>query len=528
MEDDLEFDEAPAESSVACESILEFGKDNLHPTLLENITRRYSKFTKIQQEAIPVVLSGKDVLIKSQTGSGKTLAALIPVANYLYERMEEIVESEILALVVVPTNELVTQTISVLSSLFNNGQITVKAASDSETFIANVIVSKPKNAISYAKDHQKTLKKVVLDEADLLFEFGFKNETLQLAEVLRHFGRRKQFQTVLLSATLDKEVKHLAKLILYKPICVQTEFTPTMGSIKEFYINVEESDKLLFIYTLLKMEAVPHPTLVFTNSDQRAYKIKTLLGKFSIETRALSRLLSPRMRQTVLNTFNQGRIDVLIIADDDHGERLCATRGIDFKSVQCVLNFDAPADATVYTHRIGRTGRIGNVGSSITFICAEDAKLLEDLRRDESRNLQALHVDKKLLDPLRYRLDDVSKGVTKKLVATSQMQAVRQSALLEEAFVSKLNKHDEVLLKAVVRNDEKMLGIDKRHLAHLPKYLVSDTLKSTIVDLQQKVNVNVRPAKPRTEDTVPEKASTKVRRKKLTRKKTPKFRRKKK
>lgn len=530
MEDDIEFEIAPTDYSAATESVIEFGKENLHPTLLENLARRYSKFTKIQQDALPVVLSGRDVLIKSQTGSGKTLAALVPVANYIYEVMDDTPESRVLVLVIVPTTELLTQTVGVLSGLLT-GKITVKAASKSEAVIANVIVAKPHDAIVYARDHQKTLRKIVFDEADLLFEFGFKNETLQLAEVLRHFGRRKQFQTIMLSATLDNEVRNLAKLVLYKPVCVQAVYTPDMGSINEFYLNIEQKDKPLFTYALFKMEVVPHPTLVFTNSDERAYKIKTLLGKFSVETRALSRLLSPRMRQTILNSFNQGNIDILIIADDNRGDQLCATRGIDFKSVQCVLNYDAPPDITVYTHRIGRTGRIGNQGSSITLISSEDAGLLQALQKDDSRNIQELVVEKTLFDSMRYRVEDVSKGVTKKLVATSKMQAVRQSALVDEAFVSKLKEHDEVLLRAVVKNDDKKLTVEKRHLAHLPKYLINDPLKSKVVELQQKINLNLRPGSKKggqDKSSASSKPSTKVRRKKFTRKKLPHFRRKKK
>nr|BAN64280.1 DEAD/DEAH box helicase, putative [Babesia bovis] len=512
--------------AVASASIIEFGRSNLHPTLLESLSQRYTTFTDIQRKAIPLILSGKDVLIKAQTGSGKTLAALVPVANYLYESMRNIGEAQLVVLVVLPTTELVHQTVEVLSSLLE-GSVTVKASLKNENIIANVVVSKPNMALYHAKEHQATLKIVVLDEADLLFEFGFKNETLQLAEILRNFGRRKSFQTILLSATLDQHVQNLANLILYKPLFVEAEYKPSMGGIKEFYVRLNEDDKLLFVYALIKMETLPYPALIFTNSDERAYKIKTHLAKLSVESRALSRLLSPRMRQALLTSFNQGTINVLIVADDDRGDKLCATRGVDFKCVQCVLNFDAPTDSTTYTHRIGRTGRMGRVGSSITFICDNDLPLLEDLQGDPSRHIQELDIPKGVFDTMRYRVEDVGKGVTKRLVSTSQMQALRHSALLEDAFVTNLSKRDEVLLKAVVENDEKRLGVEKRHLAHIPKYLVNDPLKATVVELQQKVNMNARPtAKAPTKAEESTKGRTKVRKKKF--KKLPKFRRRKK
>ncbi|GFE55496.1 probable ATP-dependent RNA helicase DDX56 [Babesia ovis] len=511
------------------DSVVDFGRRNLHPTLLEALSVKYTTFTDIQKRAIPLVLSGKDVLIKAQTGSGKTLAALIPVVNYLYESMSTIVESQLLVLIVVPTTELVHQTIQVLSGLLKD-RIAVKAAVDSERIIANVIVSKPQNALNHAKEHQSTLKRVVLDEADLLFEFGFKNETLQLAEVLRHFGRRKHFQTILLSATLDQDVQSLANLILYKPVYVEAEYAPAMGTIKEFYVTLDDADKLLFLYALLKMEALPHPTLIFTGSDERAYKIKTHLAKLSVDAKTLSRLLSPRMRQAMVTSFNQGTIDVLIVADDERGDKLCATRGVDFKCVQCVLNFDAPDDVNTYTHRIGRTGRMGRVGSSITFISSNDAALLQQLQSDSSRNLQELHVPKGVFDSMRYRVEDVAKDVTKRLVATSQMQALRQSALLEDAFVTNLSKRDEVLLKAVVKNDDQKLTAEKRHLAHLPKYLLNDPLKAAVIDLQQKVNMNVRPStkSQSSQQSAPQKTRAKVRKRKYVKKKLPTFKRRKK
>ncbi|GBE62528.1 probable ATP-dependent RNA helicase DDX56 [Babesia ovata] len=517
------------DSSSDADSILQLGRHNLHPTLVEALASSYATFTDIQKKAIPQALAGKDLLIKAQTGSGKTLAALVPIASFLYDSVDTFGTCDVIVLVVVPTSELVAQTIQVLNRLIRNG-VTVKAGSDVPGTTANVIVTKPKSAIGYAKEHQASLKKVVLDEADLLFEFGFKKETLQLAEVLRHFGRRKQFQTIMLSATLDQDVRALANLILYKPEYIEAQFTPSMGSINEFYVKVDEEDKLLLLYALLKMDAVPHPTLIFTNSDERAYLIKTLLAKLSIESRTLSRLLSPRMRQSLLNSFNQGSIDVLMVADDARGDKLCATRGVDFKSVQCVMNFDAPTDVTVYTHRIGRTGRMGSVGSSITLITAADEPLLEGLLADASRKLEPLQIEKGAFDTMRYRVDDVAKGVTKRLVATSQVQALRQSALLEEAFVTTLSKRDEELLKAVVKNDDKKLTVEKKHLSHLPKYLVNDPLRATVLDLQQKINANVRPSQ-KTQNKPgdpPSKLTVKKKRRKVTHKRQPMFKRRKK
>ncbi|CDR97974.1 DEAD/DEAH box helicase, putative [Babesia bigemina] len=518
-----------AESCGDNDSILQFGRHRLHPTLVEALAGSYGTFTDIQTKAIPQALAGKDILVKAQTGSGKTLAALVPIANFLYNLDDAVGACDVIVLIVVPTSELVAQTIQVLNRLLRNG-VTVRAGSDVAGTTANVVVTKPKNAIMYAKEHQASLKKVVLDEADLLFEFGFKKETLQLAEVLRHFGRRKQFQTIMLSATLDQDVRALANLILYKPEFIEAQFTPSMGSINEFYVKVDEEDKLLLLYALLKMDAVPYPTLIFTNSDERAYLIKTLLAKLSIESRTLSRLLSPRMRQSLLNSFNQGSIDVLMVADDARGDKLCATRGVDFKSVQCVINFDAPADVTVYTHRIGRTGRMGSIGSSVTLITAADEPLLEGLLADASRKIEPLQIEKGTFDSMRYRVDDVVKGVTKRLVATSQVQALRQSALLEEAFVTTLSKRDEELLKAVVKNDDKKLTVEKKHLSHLPKYLVNDPLRATVLDLQQKINANVRPSQKKQSATndAPSKLRVKRKKHKIPRKRQPTFKRRKK
>ncbi|KAK2196200.1 bifunctional DEAD-DEAH box helicase domain/P-loop containing nucleoside triphosphate hydrolase/Helicase superfamily 1-2 [Babesia duncani] len=291
--------ETVGDANIAPESILEYGRENLHSGLLENLLDSYKTFTKVQRHAIPTILEGGDVLLKSQTGSGKTLAFLVPILSNLLTNSADVGDNDLKCLIVAPSTELVNQIVKVCKSLIlGKCRITV---GDKEK-VANIIIEKPMNAISIASTHLNSIKHVVLDEADLLFEFGFKNDTFALAQTLRSSGKRKHFQSILTSATLTPNVKELADLFLYKPIFINIEASQQSGIIKQFYLvsPKQENEKILYFYALLKMQILPPPCIVFVNDDFTSYKIKTVLGKLSIEMPVLSKLLSLKVRETLI------------------------------------------------------------------------------------------------------------------------------------------------------------------------------------------------------------------------------------
>ncbi|KAK2196201.1 bifunctional P-loop containing nucleoside triphosphate hydrolase/Helicase [Babesia duncani] len=221
---------------------------------------------------------------------------------------------------------------------------------------------------------------------------------------------------------------------------------------------------------------------------------------------------------------------MLIISDagvSQNDNEIALSRGIDFKSVQCIVNFNEAPDLKSHVHRIGRCGRGGKEGSAISFF-NESSTMLEELLEKES--IEALQFDPEFLKPLEYRMNDILQNVPKQLVDTSRMQAIRQSALLDEQFIAKINERDQTLLEAVIKNDTKRLKSTKAHLTHLPKYLVTRGLEGSIRDAQQQIGVDIQMLKnAKVVKRSKKGASVKVwKQKKNKREKLPKFKRRKK
>ncbi|UKK01250.2 DEAD-box family RNA helicase [Theileria orientalis] len=582
-----------SEFELASEDILKFGRSNLNSALLENVLLRFKRFTPVQRKAIPVILSGRDALIKSQTGSGKTLAALIPLLNLLLENSRSLSPSDLKLLIVVPSNDLIHQINSSLNILLKkcSNTLTFGKVMDSKDSLANVVVTKPSVAVEIVKNQD--LEYLVVDEADLLFEFGYKNDMLKLIDILRSTSKFKKFQAVLLSGTLDYEIKNIANLLLYRPVYVDVPFTQKLGTVNEYYLLVEEKNKLVTLYVLLKMESIPYGSIIFVNSNKKGYHLYCFLRKLSLDINIVSKLLSPKLRHTILQNFNQGLIGCLIVIDDENDQDMNLSRGVDFVNLKCVINFDEPKSLEIYKHRIGRTGRNYQEGSSLTFFTKSDDELLlkltndsddnstkplklngksahtlkdavdEDDKGDEEdsedddevdddndeqdvddvddkddgdeqddkdddesepdsdvdseeeesesedneeeheeevqqvedqehyddeRGLKRLTLDESVFESFKYRVNDILKTITPKLVETAQMQSVRHSAIEQEEFLKNVNENDVLLLKSVLKNDNQLLKPEKKHLTYIPKYLVDENLKNVVEDIRYQIH----------------------------------------
>uniref|UniRef100_A0A3B0NG74 ATP-dependent RNA helicase n=1 Tax=Theileria annulata TaxID=5874 RepID=A0A3B0NG74_THEAN len=549
-------------SELADEDILTFGKSNLNSVLLENLLTRFKKFTPVQQKAIPIILSGRDVMIKSQTGSGKTLAALIPLLNSLIDKSGSFSPFDLKLLILVPSNDLINQVTDLLKILLRkcSDRLSVKPLTELSNSLSNIVIAKPSIAVELLNSQQ--LLYLIIDEADLLFEFGYKNDMLKLIEILRNSSKFKSFQSVLLSATLDPEIKNIANLLLFKPVYIDVPYTPKLGNVKQYYVLVNEDVKLLNLYVLLKMECIPYGSIIFVNTNKTGYYLYCFLRKLCLDINIISKLLSPKLRHTILQSFNQGLLGSLILIDDDSEDEFSLSRGIDFKNVNCVINFDQPKSLGIYKHRIGRTGRNYQSGSSLTFFTNESDQLLQQLvfsgtvskdsqlkevtgsENNEELNgvneetldseIQEIKIGEEMFESFNYRINDVLKMITPKLVEIAQIQSVRHSAIEQEEFLKNVDENDMLLLKSVLKNDNQLLKPEKKHLTFIPSYLINNQLQSTIDTVKQhiyphshsnKVNKLKRSKFKKTEQT---REKVHKRKRKFFRKKLPHFKRKKK
>ncbi|KEQ19565.1 DEAD/DEAH box helicase [Endozoicomonas numazuensis] len=359
----------------------DFSSLGLCEPLLQAVTEQgYKKASPIQAKAIPMVLTGRDVMASAQTGTGKTAGFTLPLLHRLSE-MRSLKNHPVRALILVPTRELAVQVgesvvrygqnLSLRSTVAYGGvdiepQITALKAG------ADVLTATPGRLLDLIRKKHLTLdhlKILVLDEADRMLDLGFKTELDQILEALP--AKR---QNLLFSATFSKEIKALAHEFQRHPVKIEIENpNSAANTVKQSIYPVDQQDKpeiLSYIIEGGKWEQV----LVFVRTKKAADKIADLLDDEGISATALHSDKSQYLRSRTLIEFQAGAYRVLVATD-------VASRGLDMDQLPLVINYDLPKVPQDYVHRIGRTGRAGSPGRAISLMNPEEKKLLEAIRK---------------------------------------------------------------------------------------------------------------------------------------------------
>lgn len=319
--------------------------------------------TPVQQQTIPVIFSGKDVIAQSQTGTGKTLAFLLPILERLRNSAPHVQ-----ALIVTPTRELTLQIrdeAAKLANLLNINVLAVYGGKDVDEQIRklrgqpHLVIGTPGRLLDHVR--RKTLvlsgvTKLVLDEADQMLHMGFLEE---VEEVIQLTSPKRQ--TLLFSATMPPKVRSLAARYMTKPadIHVQTA-NVTLDEIKQIMIELPEAAKLDKLCSLID-EYQPYLAMIFCHTKERVKTLNTALIQRGYKVDELHGDLSQAKRTQVMKRFSEAKLQLLVATD-------IAARGLDIEGVTHVFSYDIPHDTESYIHRIGRTGRAGETGTAITFI----------------------------------------------------------------------------------------------------------------------------------------------------------------
>ena len=326
----------------------------------------YEKPTPIQQQSIPHVLEGKDLLATAQTGTGKTAAFAIPILQNLTQKKEK--NRHIKALILTPTRELAIQIEESfhaygrhlpLKTLVIFGGVKQGAQEAAMRKGVDILVATPGRLLDLIQQGIVSLRNLeifVLDEADRMLDMGFVHDVKRVVKLLP-----QQRQTLFFSATFPDEIKNLADSMLTNPEKVSvTPVSSTAETIQQSVYFVEREDKLDLLTHILQNN-ISESVLVFSRTKHGADKIARKLHKSRISAEAIHGNKSQNQRQNALSNFKSGKTRVLVATD-------IAARGIDIDELKHVINFELSDVSETYVHRIGRTGRAGNEGSSISFV----------------------------------------------------------------------------------------------------------------------------------------------------------------
>jgi ATP-dependent RNA helicase RhlB len=358
---------------------------NIHPQILHAIADLGFQYcSPIQAEALPKTLRGNDVIGKAQTGTGKTAAFLITVLNDLLNNPieDERYIGEPRALIIAPTRELVEQIASDAKALTKYADIHVvtliggmdfqKQQQQLEKKLVDIVVATPGRLIDFLERKHVYLDQVeilVIDEADRMLDMGFIPQVKRLIRVTPPKDCR---QTLLFSATFTQDILNLSAQWTLDPVWVEIEAdsVATKQVDQKVYI-VGKDQKFKLLFNILEHEDVTS-AIVFANRRDQTQKLYDKLQKKGLRCGLLSGDVSQQKRSKTLKDFKEGKLQVLVATD-------VAGRGIHIDGISHVINFTLPEDAEDYVHRIGRTGRAGALGTSISFACEDDAFLLPNI-----------------------------------------------------------------------------------------------------------------------------------------------------
>lgn len=361
-----------------------FQELGLIPELLKAVEDMgFEEPSPIQKAAIPVALSGRDMIGQAQTGTGKTAAFGIPILQRI-----DLKQPSPQAVVLSPTRELAIQSaeeINKLAQYLPIHALPIYGGQDIERQIRalrkrpNIIVATPGRLMDHMRRKTIDLSHVeilILDEGDEMVDMGFIDD---IRTILADMPEEKQ--TMFFSATMPKPIQELAETFLHDPEVVKIKAaTVTIDLVDQEYIELPDRQKFDALCRLLDMEN-PELAIVFVRTKRRADEVTEALKKRGYMAEGLHGDLSQPKRDSVVRQFKEGTIDLLIATD-------VAARGLDISGVTHVYNFDMPQDPEVYVHRVGRTGRAGNTGRATTFVISREMGQLRDIERVIRRRIE--------------------------------------------------------------------------------------------------------------------------------------------
>lgn len=362
----------------------------IEPILKSLKEEGYKTPTPIQEEAIPIVLSGTDLIGCAQTGTGKTAAFAVPILQILNNNKSFDRKRKIRSLIVTPTRELAIQ----IEESFNTygrytgltcavvfGGVHQSSQTNSLRNGVDILVATPGRLLDLMKQGYISLKDIeifVLDEADRMLDMGFIHDVRKIISDLP-----RERQSLFFSATMPPEIVRLAGTIVYKPVKIEvTPSASTVDIVNQFVYFIDKVNKSALLIDLLKDEKIK-TALVFTRTKYGADRIAKALKRKNISAESIHGDKAQNARQRALSGFKAQTTRVLVATD-------IAARGIDVDDLEYVINYEIPNISETYVHRIGRTGRAGARGTAISFCDVEEIVYLKDIEKLITKRIEVI------------------------------------------------------------------------------------------------------------------------------------------
>ncbi|QPC77242.1 hypothetical protein HYE68_007994 [Fusarium pseudograminearum] len=550
---DVEKSTKPAQKQEEETSFVDLGLD---PRLLQAIAQqKFAKPTLVQRKAIPLALNGQDVLAKADCGSGKTAAYVLPLLSSILKRKATDSTAFTTALILVPTRELADQVSKAIEQFasfcakdISTAKLTDKVSSKVQRALLSnspdIVISTPSTAWQNVNSSALSIDKLthlILDEADLVLSYGYSEDLENLSRSVP-----KGVQVMMMSATLSDEVDTLKGIFRRDPTLLDLKEKEAEGEgITQFVAKCGEDEKFLLAYVIFKLKLIKGKCIIFVSDIDRCYRLKLFFEQFGIRSCILNSELPLNSRVHVVEEFNRHVYDIIIAADEKNemlgddeeptetaeaeddatksnegddaeteakrpkkkakkskggDKEYGVSRGVDFKKVSAVINFDLPTTASAYTHRIGRTARAGQTGMALSFVvpkdlyrkhmptstpaCENDEKIMARIIRQQAKRdkeVKPYNFNMKQVDPFRYRMNDALRAVTKVAIREARTRELRQE-LLKSEKLKRYFEENPTELSHLRHDGELRTARQQAHLKHIPEYLMPKDGKQALTE----------------------------------------------
>ena len=382
---------------------MKFSELELEESVLEALdAMRFDECTPIQEQAIPIILEGKDLIAVAQTGTGKTAAFLLPVLNKLCkgEHRQDVINCVVMS----PTRELaqqIDQQMEGFSYFMPVSSVAVYGGNDGSLFEqqkkglslgADVVIATPGRLLSHLNLGYVDLSHVsyfILDEADRMLDMGFFDDIMQ---IVKHMPKERQ--TIMFSATMPAKIQQLANTILRNPSEIKLAVSKPAEKIIQAAYVCYERQKLGIVQHLFEQE-VPEKVIVFVSSKIKVKEVTRALKMKKVNVGEMHSDLEQVQREQIMRDFKSGRINILVATD-------IVSRGIDIDDIRLVINYDVPNDSEDYVHRIGRTARANNDGVAITFVNEKEQSNFKNIENFLEKEIYKIPVPVELGESPEY------------------------------------------------------------------------------------------------------------------------------
>ena len=382
---------------------MKFSELELEESVLEALdAMRFDECTPIQEQAIPIILEGKDLIAVAQTGTGKTAAFLLPVLNKLCkgEHRQDVINCVVMS----PTRELaqqIDQQMEGFSYFMPVSSVAVYGGNDGSLFEqqkkglslgADVVIATPGRLLSHLNLGYVDLSHVsyfILDEADRMLDMGF---FVVIMQIVKHMPKERQ--TIMFSATMPAKIQQLANTILRNPSEIKLAVSKPAEKIIQAAYVCYERQKLGIVQHLFEQE-VPEKVIVFVSSKIKVKEVTRALKMKKLNVGEMHSDLEQVQREQIMRDFKAGRINILVATD-------IVSRGIDIDDIRLVINYDVPNDSEDYVHRIGRTARANNDGVAITFVNEKEQSNFKNIENFLEKEIYKIPVPVELGESPEY------------------------------------------------------------------------------------------------------------------------------